>query len=76
MKRKPTITERAFENERKRAELAELIDKVFPELDAFVREKFRDDPAKIAEWEESMRIDPPPKRRAARADPPSHRSKG
>jgi hypothetical protein len=61
----------AIEKKRMADEMQALIDKVAPELDAFMREKYRDDPEKLAEWEAEWNIISPPSRpKAKRAESP------
>jgi hypothetical protein len=72
MKKLPRkIIHLAIEKKRLADEMQAMIDKVAPELDAFIREQYRDDPVKLAEWEAEWKIiSPPPRPRAKRAELP------
>jgi hypothetical protein len=63
----------AIEKKRIDDKLEALLDKIAPELDASIREQYRDDPVKLAEWEaEWALINPatPPRPKARRAELP------
>jgi uncharacterized protein (DUF2236 family) len=74
MKRPRTITQVALEKKRHMDELMAKAEEIMRELDPLVREKYRDDPVKLAEWEETICLDPP-RRRAVRAELPKQRAK-
>jgi hypothetical protein len=59
----------AIEKKRLADEMQAMIDKVAPEMDAFMRETYRDAPEKLAEWEAQWNIiNPPPRPKAKRAE--------
>jgi hypothetical protein len=63
----------AIEEKRLADEMGALNDKIAPALDAFMREKYKDDPEKLAEWEaewQLIRPPTPPRPRAKRAELP------
>ena len=63
----------AIEKKRIDDELEALINKVAPELDADIRETYKDDPEVLARWEEDWAVisaAPPPRPKAKRAAPP------
>lgn len=63
----------AIEKKRIADEMQALIDKVAPEMDAYMRETYRDDPEKLAEWEDHWAVispPPTPRPKAKRAELP------
>ncbi|MCA1816412.1 MAG: hypothetical protein LC746_08420 [Acidobacteria bacterium] len=63
----------AIEKKRIDDELEALINKVTPELDADIRETYKDDPETPARWEEDWKVisaAPQPRPKAKRAAPP------
>ncbi|HYH84263.1 MAG TPA: hypothetical protein VEX60_02205, partial [Pyrinomonadaceae bacterium] len=69
MKSKKSLTKTALENSACIDAILDRGEAAIRELDKIVREKFRDDPVKLAEWEEAIRLDTSP-RRSAKAPPP------
>jgi hypothetical protein len=66
---KKSLTRQAIENTERRRLWWAKVDEIANELDPIVREGYKNDPVKLAEWEEVMRPDTAP-RRSKRAERP------
>jgi hypothetical protein len=74
MKTRKTLTREALDNYARIERALARGEKAIQELDKIVRETYRDNPEKLAEWEEAIRLDTSP-RKSLRAKPPKSKTK-